>query len=181
MDLDLINEILYIALLSNHKGASMKSNKVNQGVLKVAETIERYLIIVLLFSLLLIVLYTTVVFLILLFGGIMSGIQNSFSMENNILVHLHKVFGGFLSVLIGIELLHTIKMYLKDDVVHVEVVLLVALVGISRHAIDLDLAHMDPMSILAMSALVVSLSLGYYLIKKVIRHEIDHSTKDIAS
>ncbi len=104
-------------------------------ILKIIEKTERIIIIALLFGLLIIVAYTTIVFLSLLLGGILSGIQDSFA-ENNIMTHLHKVFGGFLSVLIGIELLHTIKMYLKEDVVHVEIVLLVALIGVSRHVID---------------------------------------------
>ena len=140
----------------------------NIKVLKLVEKIERVIIIALLFSLLLVVIYTTVVFLGLLFSGILSSIQDSFA-ENNILKHLHRVFGGFLTVLIGIELLHTIKMYLKEDVVHVEVVLLVAHIGISRHVIDLDLGHLKPMTIFGVSALIIALSGGYYLIKKGMR------------
>jgi uncharacterized membrane protein (DUF373 family) len=138
----------------------------NNKILDIVEKIERVLIIVLLFSLLLVVLYTTVVFLGLLFGGIASGIENSFSHGENIMDHLHPIFGGFLSVLIGVELLHTIKMYLKEDVVHVEIVLLVALIGISRHVIDLDITHLDPLTLFGISSLILVLSGGYYLIKK---------------
>ncbi len=134
-------------------------------ILKIVEKTERIIIIALLFGLLIIVAYTTIVFLSLLLGGILSGIQDSFA-ENNIMTHLHKVFGGFLSVLIGIELLHTIKMYLKEDIVHVEIVLLVALIGISRHVIDLDYKHLESNTIFGIASLILSLSLGYYLIKK---------------
>jgi uncharacterized membrane protein (DUF373 family) len=138
----------------------------NDKILDLVGKIERVIIIVLLFSLLLVVLYTTVVFLVMLFGGIGAGIKNSFSSENNIIIHLHRVFGGFLSVLIGIELLHTIKMYLKEDIVHVEIVLLVALIGISRHVIDLDFTHLKPLTIIGISSLIIALSVGYFLIKK---------------
>ncbi len=134
-------------------------------ILKIVEKIERVIITTLLLALLIVIAYTAIVFLALLFGGILSAIENSFS-ENNIMKHLHRVFSGFLSVLIGIELLHTIKMYLKENVVHVEVVLLVALIGISRHVIDLDYKHMDSMTIFGISALIISLSVGYFLIKK---------------
>lgn len=140
----------------------------NSKVLKFVDKIERVVIITLLFSLLIVVVYTAVVFLFMLFNGIITSIESSFS-DNNILVHLHKVFGGFLSVLIGIELLHTIKMYLKEDVVHVEIVLLVALIGISRHIIDLDIIHIKPITIFGISSLVLALSIGYYLIKKGMR------------
>lgn len=145
-------------------------------ILNIVEKIEKIIIITLLFSLLLVVLYTTIVFLGMLFSGIFSSIQNSFS-ENNIMKHLHKVFGGFLSVLIGIELLHTIKMYLKEDVVHVEIVLLVALIGVSRHVIDLDMTHLEPMTIFGISSLIIVLSGGYFLIKKGMRAGINNKTK----
>lgn len=138
----------------------------NEKILDIVEKVERVIIVTLLFSLLLIVIYSTMVFLGLLFGGIISSIDGSFSMENNILTNLHKIFGGFLSVLIGIELLHTIKMYLKEDVVHVEIVLLVALIGISRHIIDLDITHLEPLTLFGISALIIALSTGYLLIKK---------------
>jgi uncharacterized membrane protein (DUF373 family) len=151
---------------TNHSRAvSSKLRKLNIMILKTVEKIERVIIITLLFSLLLIIVYTSIIFLSLLFGGILSAIQDSFS-ENNIMKHLHGIFGGFLSVLIGIELLHTIKMYLKDDVVHVEIVLLVALIGISRHVIDLDFEHLEPLTIFGISTLIISLSTGYFLIKK---------------
>ena len=137
-------------------------------ILKIVEKTERIIITVLLISLLLVIIYTTIVFIGLLFSGILIGIQDSF-LENHIINHLHLVFGGFLSVLIGIELLHTIKVYLKDDVVPVEIILLVALIGVSRHVIDLDLEHLDPVTLFGMSALIISLSAGYYFIKNGMR------------
>jgi uncharacterized membrane protein (DUF373 family) len=142
-------------------------------ILKIVEKTERVIIITLLFSLLLVIIYTTIVFLGLLFSGVLSVMQDSFS-ENNITNHLHSIFGGFLSVLIGIELLHTIKMYLKDDVVHVEIVLLVALIGISRHVIDLDIENLEPMTLFGISTLIITLSAGYYLIKNGMRVKLEN-------
>ena len=138
----------------------------NDKILDLVEKIERIIIVVLLFSLLLVVAYTTVVFLVMLFGGILNGLEHSFTKGKTIMNHLHPVFGGFLSVLIGIELLHTIKMYLKEDVVHVEIVLLVALIGVSRHVIDLDVTRLEPFTLFGVSSLILVLSGGYYLIKK---------------
>lgn len=133
-------------------------------MLKFVEKVERVIITTLLISLLLVVIYMTIVFLGLLFSGILSGIENSFS-DNHILKHVHRIFGGFLTVLIGIELLHTIKVYLKNDVIPVQVVLLVALIGVSRHVIDLDVEHLEPGALYSASALIIALSVGYYLIK----------------
>src|SRR5271155_4770248 len=45
------------------------------------------------------------------------------------------VFGYFLLVLIGVELLETMRAYLKKDVIHVRVVLEVALIAVARKAI----------------------------------------------
>lgn len=45
------------------------------------------------------------------------------------------IFGLFLLVLIGVELLETIKAYMKDNVVHIDVVLTVAMIAIARKVI----------------------------------------------
>ena len=44
-------------------------------------------------------------------------------------------FGVFLLVLIGIELLDTIKVYLRRNVVRVEVVVLVAIIAVARKVV----------------------------------------------
>ncbi|MEM9671266.1 MAG: phosphate-starvation-inducible PsiE family protein, partial [Bacteroidota bacterium] len=46
------------------------------------------------------------------------------------------------------------------------IVLLVALIGISRHVIDLDFKYLDPITIFGISALIVTLSTSYFLVKK---------------
>jgi uncharacterized membrane protein (DUF373 family) len=48
---------------------------------------------------------------------------------------LLEIFGYFLLVLIGLELLETLKAYLRKDVIHVRVVLEVALIAMSRKVI----------------------------------------------
>jgi uncharacterized membrane protein (DUF373 family) len=54
------------------------------------------------------------------------------------------LFGIFLLVLIGIELLDTIKIYFKRNIVHVEVVVLVAIIAISRKVIVLEVGDYPP-------------------------------------
>jgi uncharacterized membrane protein (DUF373 family) len=77
-----------------------------------------------------------------------------------------EVFGFFLMVLIGLELLETIKAYLDEDRVHAEVVFLVALVAVSRKVIILDYKEMAPGLLYGMSALIVALGLGYFLVRR---------------
>ncbi len=82
-----------------------------------------------------------------------------------------EVFGFILMVIIGLELLETIKAYLDKHVIHVEVVLLVALVAVARKVIILDYKEVQPMMLFAISALVLSLSVGYFVVRGVLSHK----------
>lgn len=73
------------------------------------------------------------------------------------------IFGMFLLVLIGIELLHTIKIYLTEKRVHLEVVLMVALIAIARKVIILDLKEFSGLILVGIAAIIVTLSVAYYL------------------
>jgi uncharacterized membrane protein (DUF373 family) len=79
---------------------------------------------------------------------------------------LFEVFGFFLMLLIGVELLETIKAYLHENVVHSEIVLEVALIAISRKVITLDVKEYEPLALLGIAALIVSIGLAYFFIKK---------------
>ncbi len=48
------------------------------------------------------------------------------------------VLGAFLLVLIGVELLDTIKAYFSENTIHVEIVVLLAIIAIARKVILLD-------------------------------------------
>lgn len=73
------------------------------------------------------------------------------------------IFAFVLLILIGIELLETIKAYLTEHVVHVEIVLEVALIAIARKVIILDTEKYPPLTLLAIAALILTLALGFYL------------------
>ena len=79
---------------------------------------------------------------------------------------LFDIFGLFLMVLIGLELMTSIEMYLKDNTIHAEVMFLVALTAVARKVVILDAKSIDYMTVFAIAALVFALSAGYYLIKK---------------
>ena len=77
------------------------------------------------------------------------------------------IFGLFMLVLIGIELLETImKTYLTQSQPHYEVVLSVALIAIARKIIILDLKQVDSLSLLGIAAIVLCLAAGYYLMRR---------------
>jgi len=79
---------------------------------------------------------------------------------------LMDLFGVFMLVLIGIELLDTIKVYLHSNIVHVEVVVLVAIIALARKVIALKTENMSGDKIIGLAVLIVALGLTYYLIKR---------------
>jgi len=79
---------------------------------------------------------------------------------------LMDLFGVFMLVLIGIELLDTIKVYLRSNIVHVEVVVLVAIIALARKVIALKAENMSGDKIIGIGVLIVALGLTYYLIKR---------------
>jgi len=75
-------------------------------------------------------------------------------------------FGLFFMILIGLELLETIKMYLAEDKIHVEVVLLVAMIAVCRKVILLDLNYIEPMAVIGLALIIVSLGASYFLVRR---------------
>lgn len=72
-------------------------------------------------------------------------------------------FGAFLAVLIAIEIFMNITLYLRDDVVHVKLVIATALMAIARKVIIFDFDKIQPMYILATAAVVSALGVVYWL------------------
>lgn len=80
-----------------------------------------------------------------------------------------EVFGFFLLVLIGIELLETIKAYLIEKVVHVEIVIEVALIAIARKVIILDVDKYSHLTVMGIAALILALAAAIYAIKRMLK------------
>jgi uncharacterized membrane protein (DUF373 family) len=76
------------------------------------------------------------------------------------------LFAAMLVVLIGVELLDTIKVYITDRTIRVELILSVGLVAITRKVIILDSAHMEGLTLIGIASVVLSLSASYMLVKR---------------
>jgi uncharacterized membrane protein (DUF373 family) len=76
------------------------------------------------------------------------------------------LFGLFLLVLIGIELLETMEIYIKENVVHVEVVFTVALIAVARKVIILDIKKYPSATLFSLGFIILALAVGYFLIQK---------------
>jgi len=75
---------------------------------------------------------------------------------------LLEIFGYFLLVLIGVELLETLKAYLKKDTIHVRVVLEVALIAMARKAIIEEPSTTPGLTLFGVAALILALGIALY-------------------
>jgi uncharacterized membrane protein (DUF373 family) len=78
---------------------------------------------------------------------------------------LFQIFGFFFIILIGFELMETIEMYFKDNIIHAEFVLLVAVIAVSRKVILLDLEKYDPLALIGLGTIIIALGGCYWLLK----------------
>ena len=131
-----------------------------QNILK---TFEKVIVVALLGLMMLAVLTSTVELAIILFQELRKPPHFLLDIEEML-----EVFGFFLMVLIGLELLESIKAYLEEDRVHAEVVFLVAIVAISRKVIILDYEKISPEMLYGMSSVILALGIGYFLVRRAL-------------
>ncbi|MDI3526493.1 MAG: hypothetical protein PWR03_676 [Tenuifilum sp.] len=79
------------------------------------------------------------------------------------------IFNFFINVLIALELFETVKLYLKENVFHPEIILMISLIAILRKVIILDYSKTEPTMVIAIALLIGSITTGYYLLKKSYR------------
>lgn len=72
----------------------------------------------------------------------------------------------FFNVLLALEILETIKVFEKSHEVKIRIILMVCMIAVSRKILMLDIFEGNPMSEIALAALIIALSGGYYLINK---------------
>jgi uncharacterized membrane protein (DUF373 family) len=72
------------------------------------------------------------------------------------------IFGYFLLVLIGVELLETLRTYMRKDAIHVRVVLEVALIAMARKVVVLEPASVTSSTLLGVAALILALGVAFY-------------------
>jgi len=82
---------------------------------------------------------------------------------------LLELFGLFLLVLIGIELLETMKKYYAKGRVDLDVIISVSLIALGRKIITMDPKGYEPMTLVGIAAILLALFLGYWVIKKTNR------------
>lgn len=133
---------------------------------KFIEKFERYIVIGLLGMMVVVVFLGTVELAVVL-------VEQMIKPPIMILLNINEmleIFGFFLMILIGLELIETMKVYLVEESVHVEIIFLVAIIAITRKVIILDIKSLEPLTMLELAALILALSFGYYALKKALKH-----------
>ena len=95
-----------------------------------------------------------------LYNGIIVG-----SLTEFIKSQFTQLIGLFLTILIGVELLEAVKAFLKEEIVHVEIVVLVAIIAISRKVIVWEISSTNYMDLISMAIMLLALGATYWIIK----------------
>ncbi len=74
---------------------------------------------------------------------------------------IQALFAGVLLVVLGLELMDTLRNYFIEHRLRVELLISVALIAVARHVIQLDYEHSDPWLVAAMAFLVLALTASY--------------------
>ena len=88
-------------------------------------------------------------------------------------------FGAFMAVLIAIEIFINITVYLREDAIHVKIVMATALMAIARKVIILDLDKTEPLDLLGIAALMITTSIGYWLVIRMPRFDMGYAPLDV--
>ncbi len=130
---------------------------------KIMKIFEKVIVLTLLTLMMAAVLVSTVELAVILFQEIMK--PPLFLLD---IGEMLEVFGFFLMVLIGLELLESIKAYLEEDRVHAEVVFLVAIVAMARKVIIMDYRDIEPEMMYGIAGVIIALASGYFLVRRAL-------------
>jgi uncharacterized membrane protein (DUF373 family) len=76
------------------------------------------------------------------------------------------LFAGVLLVVLGLELMDTLRNYFIEHRLRVEFLISVALIAVARHVIQLDYEHESPWLVMAIAVLTFSLAASYVGVRR---------------
>ena len=126
---------------------------------------ERYIILGLLGLMVVVVFLGTLELVVVLVKEVLKPPKFLLNIEEML-----SVFGFFLMILIGLELIETMKVYLSEETIHVEIIFSVAIIAITRKVIILDVKTLAPLTLIGVAAIILALAFGYYALKKALKH-----------
>lgn len=135
---------------------------------KVLSIFEHIIVVVLMMTMLVAVCYATYLMIDGMFFRILSvNLPEMIKNDPDLLQKsLYRMFGNMLTILLGMELIHTIKIYFKENIVKIELIMVISIIAMARHLIQLDYHDVDPMLLVGMAALMAVFIGGYLLMLK---------------
>lgn len=133
--------------------------------------LQRGIVLLLLFVMSLILLLATFNIVFFIIKNIVQEPMSQLTANN-----LMELFSIFLVILIGIELLETVKAFLMKETIQVEIVVLVAIIAVARKVIIWEFSDSSPSEVFGISAILLTLGVTYFLIRKT-RFKINLSSK----
>jgi uncharacterized membrane protein (DUF373 family) len=135
-------------------------------MLELVNKFERGVYYVLMFMLAAVIFLGVIELIIILLSATMADL--SYRLVNH---EILEIFGYFLLILIGIELLETMKSYLVKNEIHVEIIILVAIIAVARKIILLDpflegVELLNSAGMIALGVVIIALAASYFLVKK---------------
>jgi uncharacterized membrane protein (DUF373 family) len=133
---------------------------------RLSSLLQRLILVAVQVFLLIVIVLAVFVLGMLAWKAIGSGLILSIDSAPEFQMRLQNAFGGALLVLLGLELLETVRTYFTEHRIRLEVIMIVAMFAVSRHIIAIDFEHADGLWLLGVSALVIALGAAYYLVKR---------------
>jgi uncharacterized membrane protein (DUF373 family) len=84
----------------------------------------------------------------------------------------------FFNVLLILEIMQTIQVFSDDHVVKVRIILIVCLIAVSRKILALGEQTVNPLGELSLASLILSLSVGYFLVSRNTKETKENEEKD---
>ena len=69
-------------------------------------------------------------------------------------------------MLLGLELIDTLKVYFAEHNIRTEVILIVAMIAVGRHIIQVDYHHTGGLELIGIATIMIALAVSYFLVKK---------------
>ncbi len=82
------------------------------------------------------------------------------------IAELLDLFGFFLLILIGLELIESTRAYLQGGIVHTEIVLAVAIIAVARKVIILETQDLQGIKLIGIGFIILGLAAAYFLVKR---------------
>lgn len=136
--------------------------------MKIIGIFEKAVVFVLLLLMVVVLVISTAELAVMLYQNLIQPPIMLFGLTN-----LLEIFGTFLMVLIGLELLETIKVYWQQNKFHLEEVLIVSIIAVARKVILVDSKTFSADFLMGMAALILALAASYYLVQRKRRNITD--------